>query len=100
MIADTEDVGRGQVIHSLFQATKEGFLLLLVWFLFWFGFLFFRFLGLHPRHVEVPRLGVESELQLLAYTTATATLDLSCVFYLPHSSRQHHIFNPLSKARD
>ena len=29
--------------------------------------------GLHPQHMEVPRLGVESELQLLAYATATAT---------------------------
>ena len=33
------------------------------------------FLGLPPRHMEVPRLGVESELQLLAYTTATAMPD-------------------------
>ena len=32
----------------------------------------FCFLGLHPQHMEVPRLGVESELQLLAYATATA----------------------------
>ena len=31
------------------------------------------FLGPHPRHmVEVPRLGVQLELQLPAYTTATA----------------------------
>ena len=29
------------------------------------------FLGLHLQHMEVPRLGVESELQLPAYTTAT-----------------------------
>ena len=29
------------------------------------------FLGQHPRHMEVPRLWVELELQLLAYTTAT-----------------------------
>ena len=36
--------------------------------------------GWHPQHVEVPRLGVKSELQLLAYTTAHG--------------------NPLSKARD
>ena len=36
---------------------------------------FFVFLGLHPRHMEVPRLGLKSELQLLAYTTATATPD-------------------------
>ena len=32
----------------------------------------FCFLGLHPWHMEVPGLGVESELQLPAYTTATA----------------------------
>ena len=25
------------------------------------------FLGLHPRHMEVPRLGIKSELQLPAY---------------------------------
>ena len=31
---------------------------------------FFFFLGLHLRHMEVTRLGVELELQLLAYTTA------------------------------
>ena len=35
--------------------------------------LFFVFLGPHPWHMEVPRLAVESELLLLAYTTATAT---------------------------
>ena len=34
-------------------------------------FLVFVFLGLHPWHIEVPRLGVSSELQLPAYTTAT-----------------------------
>ena len=41
-------------------------------------FLPFVFLGLHPQHVEVPRPGVESELQLLTYTTATAMRDQSC----------------------
>ena len=30
----------------------------------------FVFLGPHPAHMEVPRLGVKSELQLPAYTTA------------------------------
>ena len=34
---------------------------------------FFLFLGLHPLHIEVPRLGFELELQLPGYTTATAT---------------------------
>ena len=38
-------------------------------------FAFVVFLGLHLRHIEVPRLGVKSELQLMAYTTATAMLD-------------------------
>ena len=31
--------------------------------------------GAHPWHMEVPRLGVKLELQLLAYSTATATQD-------------------------
>ena len=50
--------------------------------------------------MEVPRLGVEMELQLLAYTTAMATLDLSHICNLRLSLRQHHILNPLSKVRD
>ena len=49
---------------------------------------FFCILRLHPRHMEVPRLGVQSELQLLAYTRATARQDPSCVFDLHHCSPQ------------
>ena len=60
----------------------------------------FVFLGLHSWHMEVPRLGVESELQLPAYTTAIATQDPSCIWDLYHSSQQHWILNPLSRARD
>ena len=30
-------------------------------FCFFFFFFFLSFLGLHPRHMDVPRLGVESE---------------------------------------
>ena len=40
------------------------------------------------------------ELQLPAYTTATATPDPSCVCNPHHSSRQCRILNPLSEARD
>ena len=40
------------------------------------------------------------ELQLPAYTTATATPDPSLVCNLHHSSRQHWILNPQVKARD
>ena len=50
--------------------------------------------------MEVPRLGVESELQLPAYTTATATPDPSRICNLHHSSQQYQILNPLSEAKD
>ena len=46
----------------------------------------FCILGLYPQHVEVPRLGVESELQPPAYTTVTVTQDPSHVRNLHHSS--------------
>ena len=39
--------------------------------------LFFLGGGAHLKHLEVPRLGVLSELQLLAYATATAMLEQS-----------------------
>ena len=61
---------------------------------------FFFFLGLHPRHMEVPRLGVKSELQLSAYATATAMQYPSHICDLHHSSRRYWILNPMSKARD
>ena len=40
-----------------------------------FFFSFFGFLGPHPWHMEVPRLGVKLELQLPACATTTAMLD-------------------------
>ena len=61
--------------------------------------MFCLFLGLHLQHVEVPRLGVKSQLQPLAYTTATTTPDSSCICYLCRSLQQHWILNPLSEAR-
>ena len=45
-------------------------------------------------YMEVPRLGVISELQLQACTTATTTVDPSHTFW------QCQILNSLSKARD
>ena len=51
----------------------------------------FFFLCLHPRHMEVPGLGVKSELQLPAYTTATATWDPSRVCNLYRNLWQHRI---------
>ena len=79
-----------------------------------FFFFFLSSIGLHLRLIEVARLGVESELQLLAYTKATAMQDPSHVCYLHHSSLdpgardQTHIpvmdtnqvHNPLSHSKD
>ena len=50
--------------------------------------------------MEVPRLGVKLELQLLAYATAPAMPELSRVCDLHHSSRQCQVLNLLSEARD
>ena len=60
------------------------------------------FLGPHPQHMEVPRQGVKSELQLLAYAAATVTAMWvpSCVNDLQHSSQQSQIPNPLPEAGD
>jgi len=44
--------------------------------------------------------GVELKLQPLAYATAMATLDLSCICYLCHRLQQCWILNQQSKARD
>ena len=53
-----------------------------------------------PMAYEVPQPGVESELQLPAYTTATATWEPSLNCNLHHSSQKHWILNLLSKDRD
>ena len=52
-------------------------------------FFSFSFLVPHSWHMEVPRLGVELELQPLAYATATPDLSRIC-----------QILNPLIGARD
>ena len=63
------------VLYTLiFQGGKNGIKEILAFFFF-----SFVFLGLHPGHMEVPRLGVKSELKPPAYTTTTAMPDPSCV---------------------
>ena len=49
--------------------------------------------------MEVPRLGIESELQVPVYTIATAMPDMSIICDLYHSPWQCWILNPLSEAR-
>ena len=73
-----------------FQKNNASFIYLFIYL--------FCLLGPHLQHMEIPSLGVKSELQLPAYTTATATQDLSRICDLHDRSRQHQIFNPLSKA--
>ena len=65
-------------------------------FLFWGAFCFFR-----ATPMEVPRLGVELELQLPAYTTAAAMWDPSCVYAIcttamldPYPTEQGQGLNP------
>ena len=59
----------------------------------------FSFFVPYPWHMELHRLGIQLELQLLACATATAIRDLSHVCNLHHSSQQCRTLSPLSKAR-
>ena len=43
----------------------------MVKYYYYYYYYYFVFLGQHLQHMEVPRLGFESELQLPAYTTTT-----------------------------
>ena len=68
------------------QKEKKSFLILLYWATFYSFYLFIYFLlGLHPWHMDVPRLGA-----------GIGAIAIS----LHHSSRQCPIPNTLSEARD
>ena len=65
------------------------------------GFCLVFMAGVSPFNIFVGTFfPTQSDLQPLSYTTATAMQDPSRICYLPHSSWQHHILNPLSEARD
>ena len=51
------------------------------------------------QHIQISRLGVDSELPLPAYATATAMRDRNQIYKLHHSSGQQGILNPLIEAR-
>ena len=86
-------------LMNLGKLEKKNEFLLVVAILF-VCFVLFVFLGLHPQHMEVPRWGVESELQLPAYTTTPEMHRILATFASYHSSWQRWIPNPLSKARN
>ena len=87
--------GKNLGLIQKFLCKMDFFSFLPVYFFFFWSFVF---LGLNLRHREVPRLGVQSKLQLPTYTTATWYLSRSCDLH--YSSWQCKILNPLSKARD
>ena len=65
-----------------------------------FFFNFFGFSELPLWHMDIPRLGAESQLQLPAHGTATAMPNLSLVCNIHYGSWQCWILNPLREARD
>ena len=92
--------------HHLTPSWVVGFLLKHSYFTIsqdFVGFFFFVvvvvFLGPHPKHMEVPRLGVKSELQVQAYTATTVIQDLRRIRGLYQSSKQCQILNSLGKTR-
>ena len=77
------------MVFKIFLKKEEGTPLLFYFILFFILF----FLELHLGHMEVPRLGAESELQLLACATATATWGPSHICDLCCRLWQCWIFN-------
>ena len=88
---------------SIFTLSMKQLLVLVGFTVLFFLFVclfVFCFLGLHLWHMEVPRLAVKLELQLPAYTTATAMQDPTRICDLQYSSWQCRILDPLSKGKD
>ena len=75
--------------NTIFLAFIESLLHL---FFYLFLFIYLVFLGPHPWHMDVPRLGADSP----AYITATAMPEQSWICDLHHHS---WILNPVSEAR-
>ena len=65
-----------------------------------FLFLLFFFSWPNLQHMEVPRLGDESELELQLPAYTTAMQDPSLVCNLCQSLQQHQILKPLGENRD
>ena len=84
------------LIHLLSKNEKDG----CHWSLSLTAFFLFPFFRVAPKTCGSSQIGVESELQPPAYTTATATQDLSRIHDLHHSPQQRGIPDPLSEARD
>ena len=71
----------GIVIHALNRDCVTGYLRVLLFFCL---FVYFLILGLHPEHMEVQRLGVNSELQVKVAASVTYTMAHSNTGSLTH----------------
>ena len=71
------------------DSKKSTFRMWALFFVFLFCFVF-CFLGLHPWHVRVPKLGVKSELQLLAYSIAQGNTESLTSWLRPGIRPQPH----------
>ena len=69
---------RRHLLLLIMYTIRKSILDLKILFIFFLSF-FIIFLWPHLRHMEVPGIGVQSELQLLGYTTSTAMPDPSRV---------------------
>ena len=78
-------------IHHIYDLGQVSFFLSV--------FLSFVFLGPHLQHMEVPRLGIKSKLQLSATATATVIWDTSHVCNLYHTTAQDNARSPTHWAR-
>ena len=84
-------------MYKVYVKNPEPEYILTIWgWIDWPSCQFRVILDQRPSQTSQSRLGVESELQPLAYPTATATPDPSCICDLHHSSQHHQILNPLS----
>ena len=88
-------VSNGNNILLIFSRTFKGIIVVI----FFFFFFFFVFWGPPVAYGTSPGWG-GFEVQLVAFTPATAMCDSSPVYSLHYSSRECGIPGPLSKARD
>ena len=90
------NTGNGFIVLFLLQPERNC-IFLVIWGNVNIAMAFYLFIYFF---MATPRLEKESELQLPAYATATATWDLSHICDVHHSSWQCQILNPLSEAKD
>ena len=85
-MAESYGSSRFSFLRNLHTVFHSGWFFFSIYLFIYLIFIYLVFLGLYPRPMEVPRLGVKSELQLPTHTKATAVQDPSHICNLHHSS--------------